>query len=351
MLNKDKNSNRLSVKTPVNKLLDHKMRLTQFSIEQNADAAFWMGPDARFIYVNEATTHMLGYSREQLLSMTVHDINPQFPREAWPEHWKEVKERGTYTFESNLRAIDGKMIPVDITPHFLEFEGREYNCAFVRDISERKLVEEQMRSSQKEKDVLLREVHHRVKNNLQIICSLYNLQSGYIKDREAFGMVKECQNRIRAISLVHESLYHSENMSSINLREYVPILVCSLINYYEIGPDQIRVKFDIEDTFIDLNTAVPCGLIVNEIVANSLLYAFPDRMKGEVSIIIRPSGEGEIEFMLSDNGIGIPDWLIQPEKQSMGLHLIDVLISQVKGRLRINNQNGTRFHIVLKEEK
>ncbi len=121
---------------------EKKLRFTQFSIDNVADAVFWMGPDARFIYVNETTTILLGYSEEELLTMSVHDINPAFPVEAWPAHWREVKERGSYTFESRIRAKDGRMIPVDITPNYMEFEGKEYSCAFVRDITGRKKREE-----------------------------------------------------------------------------------------------------------------------------------------------------------------------------------------------------------------
>ncbi len=122
--------------------------LMQFSVDRMADAAFWMGPDARLIYVNEAACSSLGYSKEELLSMAVHDIDPNFPAEAWPGHWKEVKERGSFSLESLHRTKDGQVFPVEITVNYLEFGGREYNCAFARDITARKLAEQELRTSE-----------------------------------------------------------------------------------------------------------------------------------------------------------------------------------------------------------
>ncbi len=124
------------------------LRFTQFSIDKTADAAFWMGPDARFIYVNEAASRSLGYSRKELLSMTVHDIDPDFPVEAWSDHWKEVRERGSFTIESRHRSKSGRIFPVELTINFLMFEGKEYNCAFAHDITERKMTQESLKLSQ-----------------------------------------------------------------------------------------------------------------------------------------------------------------------------------------------------------
>jgi PAS domain S-box-containing protein len=130
------------------KQAEEALRLTQFSIESIVDAALWMGPDAHFVYANDAACRMLGYSRQELLSMTAHDINPQHPPEVWPDHWRELKERRSFTFEACMRKKDGQGLSVEITPNYLEFEGKEYNCAFVRDITERKQIEQALRRSE-----------------------------------------------------------------------------------------------------------------------------------------------------------------------------------------------------------
>jgi PAS domain S-box-containing protein len=131
------------------KRAEEALRFTQFAIDHASDAAFWMGPDARFIYVNEAACRSLGYTRDELLSMTVHDIDPNFPAERWSKHWQEIKQRRSLTFESRHRTKDGRVFPVEITTNYLEFNGQEYHCAFARDISERKRLEAQLRQAQK----------------------------------------------------------------------------------------------------------------------------------------------------------------------------------------------------------
>ena len=130
------------------KRAEEALRLTQFSVDHSADAAYWLGPDARFIYVNKAASLSMGYSQKELLSMTVHDIDPAFPPSVWPDHWRELKERGSFTVESRHQRKDGHLFPVEVTVNLVEFEGKEYNCAFVRDITERKRAEEALRESE-----------------------------------------------------------------------------------------------------------------------------------------------------------------------------------------------------------
>ncbi len=130
--------------------LERALRLTQFSVDRAGDAVFWLGPDARFFYANDRACQYLGYSREELLSMTVHDVDPDFPASVWPKHWEELKRRGCFTFETRHRTKDGALAPVEITVNYLEFEGKEYNCAFVRDITERKHAEESLQKAHAE---------------------------------------------------------------------------------------------------------------------------------------------------------------------------------------------------------
>ena len=130
--------------------LERTLRLTQFSVDRAGDAVFWLGSDSRFFYANARACRHLGYSREELLSMTVHDVDPNFPAEVWPKHWEELKQRGSLTFESQHRTKDGGLVPVEITVNYMEFEGKEYNCAFVRDITDRKQAEESLQKSHDE---------------------------------------------------------------------------------------------------------------------------------------------------------------------------------------------------------
>ena len=150
--------------------LERALRLTQFSVDHAGDAVFWLGPDARFFYANARACQHLGYSREELLSMTVHDVDPDFPAEVWPKHWEELKRRGSFTFESQHRTKDGGLVPVEITVNYLEFEGKEYNCAFVRDITDRKRAEEALQQAHDElEDKVQRRTAELAKANEELV--------------------------------------------------------------------------------------------------------------------------------------------------------------------------------------
>ncbi len=582
------------------KQAEEAMQFMQFSIDHAADAAFWMGKDARFIYVNNAACRSLGYSRKELLKMSVHDIDPYFPAEVWPEHWEEVKKRGSFSFESNHRTKDGKVYPIEVTVNYLEFGGKEYNCAFAkditerkqaeethraneerfrtivetapgmlmisdaqgnniyaspnceklvgytqeelqgakrwwvhpddtpkarkvfnetfqkgkggkdfeykavkkngdiwyasstweplrdkeenllgivmqtvditerkrteeellareayldqlfksaqeaivmadnegmalrinqeftklfgftqdeafgkaldeliapkklkksaalitekvakgeriafesirqhkdermiavsvlaspivvggkqigtygiyRDITERKKAEEQIKASLKEKEMLLQEIHHRVKNNMQIISSLLNLQSRHIKDKESLRLFKSSQNRVKSMALIHERLYQSKDFTRIDVADYVQNLTNHLFITYGISKDVIKLKISIRDIFLDIKTAIPCGLIINELVSNSLKHAFPNGKKGVIEISIRSLNKGEVELVVGDNGVGMPEDAKLRNTKSLGLYLVSMLAEdQLHGEIKLDKMEGTTFHFRLR---
>lgn len=170
--------------------LEQALLFTQFSVDHMADAAFWMGPDARFVYVNQAACRSLGYTKKELLSMSVHDIDPNFPAEVWPDHWREVKEKGSYSLESRHRTKDGRILPVEVTVNYLEFEGKEYNCAVVRDITRRKKAEQQLKESEEKYRQL-------VQLSNDAIYILYNRKFDLINEKfkELFNVSLEYVNR------------------------------------------------------------------------------------------------------------------------------------------------------------
>ena len=201
--------------------------------------------------------------------------------------------------------------------------------------------------SLKEKEVLLQEIHHRVKNNLQIVSSLLSLQSTYIKDKKYAEMLKDSQNRIRSMALIHEKLYHSENLAYIDFDAYVKELVYGLIHLYKV--DTITVKIEVEDILLDINTAIPCGLIINELVSNAIKHAFPDG-EGEIVIHFR-SFNGAIQLLVSDNGIGIPDTINFRATESLGLHLVTILAEdQLEGGIVLDRGTGTAFQITFEQD-
>ena len=207
-------------------------------------------------------------------------------------------------------------------------------------------------ASLKEKEVLLREIHHRVKNNMQVISSLLRLQSRNVKDEQQIEMLKESQNRIKAMALIHEKLYRSKDLANIDFNDYIKNLVNDLFISYKVSTGKITMKMNIEAVSFGIDTAIPCGLIVNELVSNSLKYAFPKGKDGEIKISLRTLEEGDIELIVSDNGVSIPKDLDFRNTESLGLRLITNLTEkQLQGKVELNRNKGTEFQIKFKEAK
>jgi two-component sensor histidine kinase len=220
--------------------------------------------------------------------------------------------------------------------------------AVVRDVTDRKQAEEQIMQSLKEKEILLREIHHRVKNNLAIVSSLLAHQAEYIKDKNVVDMFTESQNRILSMSLVHEKLYQSKDLAKIDFNEYICEMVADLIHSYDVNSGRITLNTNIENILIDIDFAIPCGLIINELVTNSLKYAFPAGTQGEIKIAFRSIDENEnmLELVVSDNGVGIPKDLDFRKTESLGLHLVTTLAeNQLHGEINLNRSKGTEFRI------
>jgi len=216
---------------------------------------------------------------------------------------------------------------------------------------ERKLAEIEIKASLDEKIVLLKEIHHRVKNNLQVISSLLYLQSKYLTDKNSLAIFLESQTRVRSMSLVHEKLYQSENLAKINLRLYINDLVRYLFRSYQVDQNYIKMNLDVENIFLDVESAVPCGLIINELVSNSLKYAFPAQKKGEIVVKFGSKNVDEYRLFVSDNGIGLKKYWEKPEKKTLGLQLVDTLIDQLHGKVKVNGKIGSEFNISFYKDK
>lgn len=213
-------------------------------------------------------------------------------------------------------------------------------------ITKRKHAEEQIKASLKEKEVLLREIHHRVKNNMQIISSLLKLQAGYIEDKKYLEMFKESQNRILTMSLVHEKLYRSKDFTKINFKEYIHNLANGVFQSYSGRSSNILLNLNIENVELGIDSAIPCGLIINELVTNSLKHAFPGEKKGEIKIVLGKIDGNEYELTVSDNGIGIPEDIDFRKTETLGLHLVSILAEdQLSGKIKLDRSRGTEFSI------
>lgn len=196
-----------------------------------------------------------------------------------------------------------------------------------------------------EKEVLLTEIHHRVKNNLQVISSLLRMQSRHIKDKQALKMFVNSEHRVKAMALIHEKLYMSEDVAHIDFSQYIQSLVRDLFETYQVSIQDIRLVIDAADFPLELNQAIPCGLIINELVANALKHAFPDGRKGTIQVHLGHSSEGKSVLIVRDNGIGFPHDLEFRTTRSMGLNLIKTLVKQMRGVTDLKSDDGAEFKI------
>lgn len=236
-------------------------------------------------------------------------------------------------------------------------ELQQSNVQLRDEMEERNKAEEQVRKSLQEKEVLLKEIHHRVKNNLQIIQSMLNLQLPQIKDEKAITLFKESQNRVYSMALIHEKLYQSESLSKIDFREYIKSLTAYLFTSYGATGMAIHPRILMEEIYLDVDTTIPCALIINELVSNALKHAFPASGRsgepGEISIDLRHTPGDGFLLTVSDTGVGLPEGFEIERADSLGLKLVSVLVKQLAGAIRIGTGGGTEFSIsfAAKDEK
>jgi two-component sensor histidine kinase len=220
---------------------------------------------------------------------------------------------------------------------------------YVRDITERKMAEDRLQASLQEKEVLLKEVHHRVKNNMQVISSLLNLQSRHIQDPKVFEMFKESQRRIRSMALIHERLYQSSDFARIEFSEYLRNLASHLFHSYQVDASRVQLKIEAEKVHLNINTAIPCGLIVNELVSNALKHGFPEGRKGQLDIDLRRvAGDGYV-LRVRDDGVGFPEGLDFRKTETLGMQIVSTLISQIDASIDLVRDKGTEFTIHFQE--
>jgi len=249
--------------------------------------------------------------------------------------WYSFKNLKTYDlFDTPLRKSDGSISKLEI----------------FHDITDRKKADELIQSALKEKEVLLREIHHRVKNNMQVISSLLNLQSKHVKNKENIEMFKESQNRIKSMSLVHEKLYESKDMASVNFKDYIQNLTNDMFRIHNVDINKVTLQTSIEVINLGIDTAIPCGLVINELLSNCFKHAFPKGKKGKINVIMHSVNIDEYELIVSDNGVSVPDKLNVGNAKTFGLKLItDLVENQLEGTLDLNRDKGTEFRIRFKE--
>ncbi|MBD2563733.1 MULTISPECIES: PAS domain S-box protein [Nostoc] len=338
----------------------HRMEQALRESEQRFRAAFHQAAvgiahvaiDGSWLLVNQRLCDILGYTPEELQLLSFQDITHPDDLSADLKYIDHILADNiqTYSMEKRYFCKDTSIVWVNLTVSLMrELSGEpKYFISVVEDISERQAAqrdrkqwEEQIQASLLEKEVLLKEIYHRVKNNLQVISSLLSLQSAYIKDKHDLIIFKQSQQRIASMALVHEKLYQSQDLARINFGEYIRDLVASLFSAYEVNEDAIALTINIDDhVFLGLDTAIPCSLIIHELVSNSLKYAFPSGRNGIIYIGIKKNNEYEATLVVSDNGIGLPSNFNFKNMASLGWQLVDALTNQLGGNINIQGARG-----------
>ena len=335
---------RVEVKTK--QLTEKNLELEKLSLvaSRTDNAVLIASPDGTIEWVNDGFIQLMGMPKEKLLNNNLSEIN------VYTNIKNEIREAVTNKhsriFESNVTTynIENLWISSTLTPIYDE-EGILKKLVVVdSDITAGKKMQKLIETSLKEKDVLLKEIHHRVKNNLQIIISLLNLQTGYIKDEVTLKAVKDGQSRVRSMALVHEKFYQSDELSEIDFAEYIEKLCHFIYQSYGDKTDRIHLQISGDKIGLDMDTAMPCGLLVNEIVSNSYKYAFPNQEKGTIQIDFKKN-DNKIILFIQDNGVGFPEEYDLEKSESLGMQLIQALTSQLDGDLVVSRENGTSFKI------
>jgi PAS domain S-box-containing protein len=294
--------------------------------------------------INKSVENILGYKREMLIGKPFNVLFAPETDKTREQLFKELRINGAVFESQNFKREDESICPMDLSITKIPWSDTDAALVNLRDATERTNTEKIIQKDLKEKEVMLMEIHHRVKNNLQIISSMLKMQSVYIKDEKALEYFKDSQNRVKSMSLIHESLYQSEDLSKINLERYIRKLINQLIISFRDDNKNIKTILDIDNISFNINKTIPLGLLINEIVSNSFKYAFLNMTEGKISVFLKKKGES-YTLTISDNGVSMPEDLDIENTNSLGLHLVNALISQLHGKLELNRKNGTSFEV------
>ena len=332
-------------------------------VESSSDAIYTTSLEGIITNWNKAAEQIYGYSEEETLGKNVSILEPPDKKGEIKQLAEQIKQgKKIIQYETLRLTKDGSILNVSITlsPVFDSSGKLMAISGIVRDITRRIKAEEALTKAE---GARIKEIHHRIKNNLQVISSLLSLQSEKFNDAEVLEAFKESQNRVGSMALIHEELYKGNNIETLNFADYLLNLTKDLLDSYRVGRDNISLKLDLEQVYLNIDTSIPLGIIVNELVSNSLKHAFPNRQKGEIRISLQRA-EDELNkenceifrknnqnlgfdyiLKVSDNGVGIPKDMDFQNTETLGLQLVNILVEQIDGCIELKSDNGTEFAI------
>jgi len=316
------------------------------------DAIISVDAEQRIILFNQGAERIFGYGAKEVMGKPLDILLPPRLVHVHRQHINDFAAASISARRMGERREilghrkDGIEFPAEASISKVDVDGQTMFTVILRDVTEHALAEEKVRTSLHEKEALLKEIHHRVKNNLQVVSSLLGLQSRTISDPEQRKMFEESQNRVYSMALLHESLYQSDNLSQIDFPEYIRQLADHLFQSYGVASERIHLRTELDRILLHMDAAVPCGLIINELVSNSLKYAFPGGREGEIHIGLHGQPAGMAKLLVADNGVGLRSDMDWTTTRSLGLRLVRSLAQQLGAQIEVKSQLGTEVQLV-----
>jgi PAS domain S-box-containing protein len=330
------------------KRMEEALRQSEARLRRIADAmrdvVMQLDADGIVQYISHSVEQVLGYRPDETLGRSLFErVHPEEREKVAAMFQHAMRGKDGVTLEFRYQHAAGHLLWLEAVGNVLLDEDRAVVGAVlgVRDVSERKKADDQIRASLREKEVMLKEIHHRVKNNLQVISSLLSLQSEHVQDDQVRRVLRDSQSRVRSMAIIHQRLYQSTNLAEINFAGYIEELCSQLFRTYGASGKNIQLVTEAEEISLEVDKAIPCGIILNELVSNALKYAFPAAAEGTVGVEFREKGR-EIQLVVRDDGIGMPPDFQGRAAESLGLRLVNMLTEQLGGSVTVGNNNGSR---------
>lgn len=330
----------------------------EFALNNSVDAIYWFTLDAKIIYVNDAACEMLGYTKEELIGHYLEKFEPNFNRQTAIEIMHKIQNTPNWFLETTQRRKNGEIFPVEVSGHGFKYMNNDYICAFGRDTTQRMEYRNkitnmniELQKSLYEKEILLKEIHHRVKNNMEIISSLLAMQLRRAKDNEVRYILKQSKSRISTMALVHEFLYLGQNLARINLKSYIKRLIDDIKELYLTNNTKLDVDLNIDSLIFSTDRCIQIGMLIHELSVNALKYAFTENKNNLLCIHIRKNGKN-IHMKIRDNGEGLQNINSLYKTDSIGMQLIHSIVEdQLDGTIEFRNNRGLECNIIFPSDE